>query len=139
MPNPIFTTPVSVRFKDIDALGHVNNAVIITYFEEGRKAFFLDHFNDGDPTAFNFILARMESDFIKPVRLTHTPEVRMWVEFIGRTSFGFIYELVDSRNADAIFARGRSVQVCYDYAQREKTHVPAAMQQVLNAYLTDGA
>ena len=139
MPNQIFTTPVSVRFKDIDALGHVNNAVIITYFEEGRKAFFLNHFPDGDPTAFNFILARIESDFLQPVRLTHTPEVRLWVEFIGQTSFGFIYELADRQNADTPLARGRSVQVCFDYARREKIPVPAAMQQVLTAYLADGA
>ena len=139
MPNQIFTTPVSVRFQDIDALGHVNNAVIITYFEEGRKAFFLDHFQDGDPTAFNFILARIESDFLHPVRLPHTPEVRLWVEFVGQTSFGFIYELADPQNTDTLLARGRSVQVCFDYAKREKTPVPAAMQQVLNAYLADGA
>jgi acyl-CoA thioester hydrolase len=139
VPEQIFTTPVSVRFKDIDALGHVNNAVIITYFEEGRKAFFLDHFDDGDPNAFNFILARMECDFLEPVRLAHTPLVKLWVSAIGQTSFGFVYKLVDSQNTSTIFARGRSVQVCYDYTHRAKTAVPAMMRQILSPYLAENA
>ncbi len=36
----IFKTQIFVRFRDIDNMGHVNNAVFFTYFEEGRKAFF---------------------------------------------------------------------------------------------------
>ena len=33
------TTGISIRFKDIDAMGHVNNALYFTYFEEARKSF----------------------------------------------------------------------------------------------------
>ena len=78
-PN-VFTVPVEIRFKDLDALGHVNHAVFITYFEEGRKAFFLKHFDVGESTEFNFIMAHVRCDYLKPITLTHERvNLQMWV------------------------------------------------------------
>jgi len=50
----IFKTQIGVRFRDLDANGHVNHVVVFTYFEEGRKSFFLDLPASG-PFVFPFI------------------------------------------------------------------------------------
>jgi acyl-CoA thioester hydrolase len=49
-----------VRFRDLDPMGHVNNAVTVTYFEHGRAAFFRDHFGVQNISDIDFIVARME-------------------------------------------------------------------------------
>jgi acyl-CoA thioester hydrolase len=46
--DPIFEHQVDVRWRDTDALGHVNHAVFLTYLEEGRDAFFVRTFG-GEP------------------------------------------------------------------------------------------
>ena len=56
-PNKKISTPIAVRFRDVDSMGHVNNAVYFTYFEEGRKAFVHELFGLKRPTDFQFILA----------------------------------------------------------------------------------
>ena len=37
---PAFSTNIDVRFRDLDALGHMNNGVFFTYLEEGHKNLF---------------------------------------------------------------------------------------------------
>ena len=79
----IFEHPVDVRWRDVDALGHVNHAVFLTYFEEGRDAFFKQTLG-GEP---DYVVARLEVDLRAEVRY---PErrvtVRLAVERLGTTS-----------------------------------------------------
>jgi acyl-CoA thioester hydrolase len=60
--NPDFQTAINVRFNDIDAMGHVNNAVMFTYFEEGRKALFLERLKGVKGGGW-------QCDYLLPVRL----------------------------------------------------------------------
>ena len=129
-----FQSRISIRFNDIDAMGHVNNAVIFTYFEEGRKALFCDAFKEPAPIGFNFILAHLECDYILPVRLEDRLLLNMWVTAIGTKSFGLAYALMDAADVNRIFAKGSSVQVCYDYRQRQSVPVPQTLQKALMAY-----
>ena len=77
-----FEHEVTVRWRDVDALGHVNHAVFLTYLEEGRDAFFAGAFGDPD-----YVVARVEIDLRAEVRY---PErrvtVRLEVERLGTTS-----------------------------------------------------
>jgi YbgC/YbaW family acyl-CoA thioester hydrolase len=92
--NPDFQTAINVRFNDIDAMGHVNNAVMFTYFEEGRKALFLERLKGVKGGGFNFILAHIQCDYLLPVRLEDRPVLKMTVSAIGGKSFGLSYVLV---------------------------------------------
>ena len=131
---PAFRCSITIRFRDIDAMGHVNNAVIFTYFEEGRKALFLDAFKESAPGGFNFILAHIECDYVLPILLDDRLVLEMWVTAIGTKSFKLAYALVDETDTDRIFARGSSVQVCYDYYHKRSMLVPQALKQALTAY-----
>jgi acyl-CoA thioester hydrolase len=129
-----FQIPVTVRFRDLDAMGHVNNAVYFTYFEEGRKYFFYHLYNVSDPSGFEFILARISCDFMKPVNLACTPVLRLWVKEIGRKSFNLGYQLMDEKDETVVYARGESVQVCYDYKTQKSMEVSEALREKLTAY-----
>ncbi len=115
-------------------MGHVNNAVIFTYFEEGRKALFMDAFKESAPGGFNFILAHIECDYVLPVHLEDRLVLEMWVTAIGTKSFKLAYALVDETDANRAFARGSSIQVCYDYHRKRSIPVPHALKQALTTY-----
>lgn len=136
-PKHAFQTNVDVRFQDIDAAGHVNNAVIFTYFEEGRKALFYDAFKESVPGGFNFMVAHLECDYRLPVRLEDRLLVNIWVTAVGTKSFGLAYTLMDAADEKRIFAHGSSVQVCYDYERHQSIPVPESLRRALADYFVD--
>jgi len=123
---PIFTHHLVVRFRDCDALGHVNNAVYLTYLEESRFAFWRASGlgrqapdpapADGDPSAaaLGVIVARVEIDYRRPAKHGDKLRIHIGVAAIGRTSFTCEYEIVDA--AETLIANARTVIVRYDYA-----------------------
>jgi len=131
----IFEIQINVRFRDIDGMGHVNNAVYFTYFEEGRKAFFQKNSTGSDRSVFPFILAHIGCDFLSPVKLNTQLSLEMRVTEIGKKSFGLGYRLVDLADASITYAKGESVQVCFDYQENKSIAVPAELKQKLIAYL----
>lgn len=78
----VFEHPVSIRWRDMDALGHVNHAVFLTYLEEGRDACFEQLFGD-----LHYVMVRLEIDMRAEIRLTDEEViVRIAVERIGNSS-----------------------------------------------------
>jgi acyl-CoA thioester hydrolase len=131
----LFSTNIEVRFRDLDAIGHVNNAVFFTYFEEGRKHFSKKVFEVSDVSDFNFIMAHIQCDFIKPIQFNDRVILQMWVKDIGTKSFSFEYRLVDLSDEAMVYATGKSIQVCYDYQKNRSIEVPAKMRERLTLYL----
>jgi len=131
----IFSTSIDVRFRDLDAMGHVNNSVFFTYFEEGRIDFSHKVFQISDPSEFKFIMAHIRCDFLLPVKLDHRLTLQMWVNSIGEKSFGYGYKLVERSDESMVFANGESIQVCYDYTENRSIPVPDEMKAKLSEYL----
>ena len=124
---PPFEHPVTVRFSDLDGLGHVNNAVFLSYLEEARCALF-DQVQGGKaPSEFGFLLARAEIDFRRELLIDQEVVVEMWTEAIGNKSFTFGYHVL----ADGeVAAEAKTVQVYVD-ADGRTVPVPDAVRQVL--------
>ena len=131
----LFSTKIDVRFSDLDALGHVNNAVFFTYFEEGRKYFSKKVFNVADISDFKFIMAHIRCDFLRPIRFNDHVLLQMWVKDIGTNSFSYEYRLVDFSDETRVYAAGESTQVCYDYEKNRSIEVPVKMREGLTRYL----
>ena len=131
----VFKIQIHVRFRDIDGMGHVNNAVFFTYFEEGRKAFFQKISKGSDLAIFPFILARIGCDFLSPIKLDTLLSLEMWVKEIGNKSFALGYNLVDFKDPSISYAKGESVQVCFDYGENKSIAVPTELKQKLIEYL----
>jgi len=110
-----FTRELEVRFADMDSLGHVNNAVYLTYFEQVRMAYWMHvtgrrHLRDMD-----MILARAEVDFRSPLAHPETVEIGCACASIGRTSF-VLEQDMHERKSGRLVAEARKVLVHYDYA-----------------------
>lgn len=130
----IITTTIPVRFADIDAMGHVNNAIYLTYFEEGRKAFLREVLSIRDPSDYPFILARISCVYVKPIRLSDPVSVKTWVSETGKKSFKFKYELCSPDDAANLYGSGESVMVMYDYLKKETVAMPAEILRLINDY-----
>jgi acyl-CoA thioester hydrolase len=113
-----------VRFRDVDSVGHVNNAVYLTYLEEARIAFLAQ--TDEDPLAM--VVARIEIDFRSPAELDETIEVAVTPGKVGNTSFTLHYEL---RAGDRLVAEASTVLVAYDYEKDEPRAVPEAWRKLI--------
>jgi acyl-CoA thioester hydrolase len=115
-------------------MGHVNNAVFFTYFEEGRKFFFHHITGSSDPSAFNFILAHIRCDYLRPVKLSDRLSLHMRVSDIGRKRFNLEYRLVNASDESCVYAKGESVQVCFDYKENKSAEVTESLREKLLEY-----
>jgi acyl-CoA thioester hydrolase len=117
-----------VRFRDLDPMGHVNNAVFLTYLEQARVALFSELGAVTTLEEMNMIVARVEIDFKAPVRLGQEVEISVRPSRFGTKSFDLEYEL---RVEGELVAQAKSVQVAYDYNRREPVPVPAEWREKL--------
>lgn len=125
-----FSVEIDVRFRDLDALGHVNNAVYLTYFETARMEFWR-HVNDRvDLSGMDMILARAEVDYRSPLVYGDRIEVGVRGVSIRRTSFVLAQSIVH-RPSGRLVAEARKVLVHYDYGAGVKKALPEELRQRL--------
>ena len=109
-----FTRTMDVRFADMDAMGHVNNAVYLTYFEAARMAYWMHVTGRPDLSDMDMILARAEVDFRSPLVAPESIEVGVGCASIGRTSFVLLQDMHELKTGRLV-AEARKVLVHYDY------------------------
>lgn len=126
------TTEIQMRFGDVDSLGHVNNVAYAQYLETARLAFLHDLAERG--VEFRMVIARLEVDYRREVKLGQRVTVQLLVSRVGTSSFDCVYRVL----ADGeLSAEARTVQVNVDFASRRprplQGHVRAALQERLAA------
>jgi acyl-CoA thioester hydrolase len=117
-----FEHELEVRFRDCDGLGHVNNAVYLTYLEQARFAFW-QRLTGVSGIPRSFILARIECDYRVQATAGDRLVVRLRVTAVGKSSFTFEYEIVNVRTREVV-ATARTVQVMYDYQAGRSIPIP---------------
>ena len=126
-------TRLEVRLGDLDPFGHVNNAVIATYVEQGRVLYLRDVLGTGvDPVSMPFILARLEIDYLSQVQFTDAVEVGSRVDWIGRTSIGMSHLLINQETRE--LARSEAALVAFDYDVEKPMPVSDAWRAVMAAH-----
>ena len=97
----MYTGKQFVRWDDIDAFGHVNNAKYLTYIQEARFLW---------SPIIEMVVARAEVDFIEPIyEGGRFYDINLWVEAIGNSSFTMGYEVVGDNGV--VHAKVKTVQV----------------------------
>ena len=129
-----FTTDIQMRFRDIDGMGHVNNAVYLSYVELARTQFYMHQANKRTLDEIDFILARVEVDFESQATWGDQIQVAVWPSKIGNSSFTLSYEVKEKRSG-RILARAKSVLVSYDYETRKSKPIPDEFRTLLQAAL----
>jgi acyl-CoA thioester hydrolase len=140
--NPVFTHRLQVRFRDCDAMGHVNNAVYLTYLEETRfhhwqACGLADGAISSPPPADaaageevpGVIVARVEIDYRRAAKHGDVLSITLGVAAIGRTSFTYEYEIVDQ--SGALIARAKTVIVRFDHAAAKPVPISDELKQAL--------
>ncbi len=126
-------TRLEVRLGDLDPFGHVNNAVIATYVEQGRVLYLRDVLGTGaDPVSMPFILAMLQIDYLSQVMFQDTVEVGSRVDWIGRSSIGMSHLLVNQEGRE--LARSETVLVAFDYDVEKPMRVPDEWRSLLVAH-----
>ena len=107
----VFDCPL--RWSDLDAYGHVNNARFLTLYEEARVALMFNFAREQGLTTFEqgVVISRHEVDYLRPVDHGHRVTIELWVEEIRPSRFIISYELYDE---GTLASRARSVLVPFD-------------------------
>ncbi|RMG59765.1 MAG: acyl-CoA thioesterase [Deltaproteobacteria bacterium] len=125
-----FSTEVRVRFRDVDMMRHVNNAVYLSYLEEARSDFW--EFLFGQHEEFrraSFIIARITINYRAPAFFREKLVVSIGVREVGNSSFTFLYEIRKKETGELV-ADGESVQVMYRYREGKPYPIPEEMRKI---------
>lgn len=125
-----------MRWNDLDALGHVNNALYVSYFEIARGGFMLKAVPEWDWSKHMFLIANVNVDFKRELLLTAVkPQVYLRTSRIGVKSFVLEYALT-SQDGDEIIvhATGSTTQIMFDTKARASIEVPDWVRKSLEDY-----
>lgn len=126
-----YTAEIDVRFRDIDAMGHVNNAVYATYLEQARTEYFREVL-DADLSQVSSVLASLSIDFRRPVTLTdETVVVDIDVQELGRSSVTMTHEF---RVDGAVVAESETTLVSLDPDSGDPVPIPPAFREAMTSY-----
>ena len=125
---------VQATLRDTDGLGHVNNAVYLTWLEEVRTRYVAARRGFEKIEEMDFVLAQTTLNFRSPVYFHETVVLRCAPTKVGHSSWALAYE---GRTSDGqVVVEASSVQVTYDYETKAKAPIPAEWRRMLVA---DGA
>ncbi len=131
---------IAIRFADTDAMGHVNNAVYLTYCEIARIQYWTDVTGEpiapGTEGAESLILAEARITYRAPAFHGQIVEVETRATRIGRSSFTLEHRLLAGLpgSAPGLVALSESVLVRYDYATARPVALSAAHIAAIETY-----
>lgn len=127
---------LQVRWADLDALGHVNNATYLTYLEQARIEFFHSlSLWDGKPDKLGLIMARAVVDYKLPLNAEDNVTVYTRVARLGGKSFDTEQHVVCQRGGEfAVAAVAIITIVVYDYPAGQSAAIPDAWRASLQSH-----
>jgi len=130
------TTPITIRFADTDQLGHVNNAVYLTLFEQARVSYFNDlltgtiHWDEK-----GIVIARAEINYLLPIKFEDSISVETCCTAMGTKSIELTYRIFKtSEQAPIEVASGMTVMVCFDYRSQQSIEIPQEWKEQLEQF-----
>lgn len=132
-----FHLAIEATLRDTDGLGHVNNAVYLSWLEAARTRYVFDRRGLTTIAEVDFVLASARLEFRSPVYLHET--VDLWCSpcRVGRSSWEMAFE-GRARTDGRLVVEARTVQVQYDYASRMARPIPEAFRRILETDLVAG-
>jgi acyl-CoA thioester hydrolase len=124
-----------VRWNDLDAFGHINNANYLTFIQEVRADFtWYSRIAKGlKPMFSDMVVARAEIDYLEPINAGGFDiDIAVWVSKIGNSSFTLEYELTSKAG---VHARARTVQVAVDMETKRSRAINEEERTLLTQYL----
>jgi acyl-CoA thioester hydrolase len=121
----IYTNQQFVRWDDIDAFGHVNNAKYLTYIQEARFLW---------SPLLEMVVAKAEVDYLMPIYVGgRFYDITLWVEQIGNSSFTLGYEVIGDNGV--VHAKVKTVQVAVSMETKKSRPLTDSEREFLKQYL----
>ena len=138
-------TPIQLRFKDGDVMGHVNNANHLTYIELARIKYFEDVV--GSDASWSqqqgIILAHISIDYKQPLYIRDQVFVYTRCSKLGKKSIELSWVIVREKanvgtqnlaSLQETVAQGIAVLVCYDYTENKAIEIPIAQRTKIELF-----
>jgi acyl-CoA thioester hydrolase len=128
-----FSIELPVQFRDIDVMGHVNNATYLQYMETARVELARQLGQVREGLRPGFIVASARCEFKKPIRDERRITVSVWVSRIRDHSWDLDYSIHGPRAIE--YAIGRTSVVAYDYKTNSTVQISRKLKRDLEKYL----
>lgn len=126
----IITYRPEIRFADIDIMGHVNNAVYLSYFEQARMNYFHELLEGSwDWKKDGILLAHNAIDYLKPITLHDKIDIKVWCDEVGNKSFSMKYSFINTESGKET-TTGKSVLVSFNYLEQKTVPVPERWREI---------
>ncbi len=127
---------IKVRFSDLDAMRHVNNATYLSYLEEARIAYFKEVLNEPKNTLdFGAVIARIEIDYKQPIVFGEEIEVYTRISKLGNKSSDIEHLIVVDRNGRKVVAASAYTKlVSYDYNALKSSAIPDEVKKKIKEF-----
>ncbi|MGH9442798.1 MAG: acyl-CoA thioesterase [Thermoanaerobaculia bacterium] len=126
---------VEVPYRDIDAMGHLNNAVYFSYCEFARQKYWDRVVGLKSILDIGFIMASASIDYRRPAYMGDVLEVEIHCTRMGETSFDFSYRLI---RGEEVVAEARSTQVLWDWDRGAKRPFSADLRKKIERCEAEG-
>ena len=126
---------LQIRWADLDAFKHINNAAYLVYMQEARADFtwFSRIARGEEPLLADMVVVRAEVDYISPIHQTGTTlDVEIYVEKVSNSSFVMVYEM---SQGGTLRAKGKTVQVGVDMESEKARRLRDKEREFLSQYL----
>lgn len=124
------TLPIQIRFNDIDQMGHVNNAIIMEYFDLGKSAFFSAAGIPPEEGDFTVMIVHFEVDFTAQIHYHDQIAVTTAVRRIGTKSIAVEQHIVNQANGQDC-AVCKTVMAGYRRSTRKSAPIPDELKDIL--------
>lgn len=130
MSNFKFHYPIEVRFGDLDAYWHVNNARFLVYLEQARSRYTLEMglYDGKDLWKLPLIVGDIHCRYHSPIELGDKVVVSMGVTRISHKTVTYEYEIT-GENGTPVYATAESIMVAYDYIEKKSVPVSAELRR----------
>lgn len=131
-----FSTPINIRWNDLDPIGHVNNVIFFEYFQDGRGYYMLNASKTWDWSKHMFLIAHIEADYFSELKITDkNPQIWIRTTQLGNKSFDLEYLITSTSNRETkIHAKGKSTQVYFDVLAKKSLELPKWFKEELTLY-----
>ena len=120
--------PISVRWRDMDSMGHVNNAKYIAYLEEARVRWMLTVPGISMQDRIAPVVAANNINYRRPLTWPHDVMVELYVDRLGSSSVTIGHRMVDQIDADVLYSDGSVVVVWMDTQTGKSAPLPDAIR-----------
>lgn len=126
--------PLHIRYNDLDINGHVNNAVYLMYFEEGRIMLFQDKLGQKwDWQKISILVVRNEVEYRAPILLSDEVRIEVWISEFGNKSLEFSYRIIKKDPTKwSLCTLGKTKAVCIDMRRQQTIPVPEEWRAVFS-------